>query len=135
MESLKAKLNAHQLKATPTRIDVLKLMQQYDGAIPFSFLQKKLTNTDRITLFRTLNALLDSGLVHKANFENDETYYAQCPKVCSSEGHIHNHIHFKCTVCEIVSCRQLPQGVKIEMPDLLVQKIDINVLGICSDCQ
>lgn len=135
METLREKLNERQLKATPTRMAVLRLIQKHEGAIPFSFLQEELENTDRITLFRTLNTLLDSGLVHKASFQNDETYYAQCPTSCSSVEHIHDHIHFKCTVCETVSCRQLPQGVKIEIPDLLVQKIDINALGICNECR
>ena len=134
MDTIKKKLNAHHLKATPTRIGVLCLVKDHEGAIPFSVLQKELSGTDRITLFRTLNALIESGIVHKAHFQNDESYYAMCPSSCSSAGHIHDHVHFKCNVCETVSCRQLPEGVKIELKEVVVEKVEINVVGVCEEC-
>jgi len=135
MKAVKDKLNAHQLKATPTRLAVLELMTKHTGAIPFAALQGELEGTDRITLFRTLNTFVESGVVHKAHFQNGDTYYAMCSSTCSAEGHFHDHVHFKCTTCEIVSCKKLPAGVRIDMPDVDIHKIDINVMGVCADCR
>lgn len=134
MTAIKELLRDRKLKATPTRVGVLESIQGFNGAIPYSTLQESLGDADRITIFRTLNVLLDNGLIHKTHFENSETYYAMCPATCSAVGHYHNHAHFKCIICDTVTCTHLPEGVRINLPSYKIDKVDIHVTGTCPSC-
>ncbi|GLR15432.1 Fur family transcriptional regulator [Portibacter lacus] len=134
MEELKDLLNQRNLKATPARLQILSLVQNYDGAVPFGEIQSHLGELDRTTIFRTINALLQNGLIHKTQFGNAETYFAMCPKTCSEQGHQHQHVHFKCTNCEVVSCEDLSSNPRIEIPNFQIDKVDIILTGVCNRC-
>ncbi len=135
VETAKLLLKKRQLKATPTRMEVVALVKQYGSAMPYSKIQKQLEGTDRITLYRTLNALLDKGLIHKAYSTNDDTYYALCGDTCTAEAHTHNHVHFKCSSCEAVTCQHLEGDVAIVLPSYQIESVNIAVSGICPGCQ
>jgi len=127
-------LKDRQIKATSKRMEVLTLIANYNSAIPYSSLQKSLQGFDRVTLYRTLNTLLDGGVIHKASVSTDEVYYAMCRHYCTSEKHHHKHIHFKCTACKSVSCVETTSPISIEVPNASVQEIEIEVKGICETC-
>ena len=127
-------LQDRKLKATATRVEVLNLMQAYKKAMPLSELQKSMEETDRVTLYRTLNVLLKKGLIHKALISKEETYYALCGHKCNENSHLHNHIHFKCTSCQAVSCETLEREIKISLPSLRIDQINILATGLCRAC-
>jgi Fur family ferric uptake transcriptional regulator len=128
-------LRARDLKVTAKRLEVLQAIENYGSAMPYSELQRSLSGFDRVTLYRNINTLMDKGVIHKASTRGAETYYAICSHHCTSEGHNHQHIHFKCTSCKEVSCLQIGQNLTIQIPNVQVQNIEIEASGICQNCQ
>lgn len=90
---------------------------------------------DRVTLYRTLESLLEKGIIHKAFQENNEIYYAICGESCSTNTHKHDHAHFKCMKCNIVSCLELDEAIKIALPSYEINKVSIHMEGMCDLCQ
>ncbi|MCG8578894.1 MAG: transcriptional repressor [Bacteroidales bacterium] len=133
-EKIKDYLRERKLKATPIRVELLKLLSESASAVPYSDIQESLKNFDRVTLYRTINALIDSSIVHKASTSGDEIYYALCTRECSQDCHKHEHIHFKCTNCNEVSCIHVKQSIQITIPDHQVEEISIEVSGLCKAC-
>ena len=124
-------LKSRKLKATPKRVELLSAIDDYDSAIPYSKLQTALQKFDRVTLYRTLNTLLEKGIIHKASVEGTETYYAMCSThTCSSHAHHHEHIHFKCTNCKTVSCVQVAQPLNIKIPNFVIKNLEVNATGL-----
>ncbi len=134
IESTKDLLRSRKLKATPTRLEILSALQKRNSAVTFSEIQNICNDTDRVTLYRTIQSFVDKGLIHKAYQSEDEVHYALCSHNCSSEAHFHNHLHFKCTRCKKVTCEYLEEEVKIILPKFQIEKVDITISGICKNC-
>lgn len=128
-------LRERKLKATSTRLDVLSVISEYDKAIPFSEIRNTLPNFDRVTLYRTIHALVENGIIHKALIDENETFYAICSHSCTSDTHNHKHIHFKCTACHAVTCVQASNTVSLSIPGHTIDNFEIEATGICEACQ
>ena len=89
---------------------------------------------DRVTLYRTIEKLKEKGIIHTAFQSNNEIYYAICGMDCSSENHIHNHIHFKCDDCHTITCENIEQEIYLSIPNFKINSVSINVNGKCKDC-
>lgn len=129
-----ARLKSHDLRVTKIRLAILESLSEGHSAKPYAELQESLSDFDRTTLYRTLLALIDKGLIHKALEENGESYYALCGG-CTTQAHTHDHIHFKCKVCGTVQCIHLPKDLNIPLPNLAVDEINITAKGTCNSCQ
>ena len=127
-------LSSRKLKVTATRKALISLLLEFESALPYSQIQETLNDTDRITLYRTIQTLLDKGIIHKAFTNNEDTYYALCGNTCSNEEHQHDHIHFKCKVCNTVSCENVGNEIEITIPHFKIENININLSGICKEC-
>jgi len=134
-EFAKDLLRQSSLKSTATRVDLINLIHDYGSAIPFSLIQDHFESTDRITLYRTIQTLEQKGLIHKAFVNKSKTYYALCDHQCTSAEHYHDHVHFQCTVCDTVSCEDLPNQIAIELPNFKIEKINVHLTGICKACE
>ena len=66
MDHLKEILKSRKLKATQTRLQLLSIFDQEKYAIPYSKIQVLMKETDRVTLYRTIETLLEKGVIHKA---------------------------------------------------------------------
>lgn len=128
-------LRARKLKATATRLGVLSALADYAQAMPHSAIQNTLQGVDRVTLYRTIQALSENGIIHKAMVEAGETYYALCSPRCTPEQHQHKHIHFKCTQCQKVTCVQASQAINLSIPGHQVGDFDVTASGICQECR
>ncbi len=128
-------LHSRGLRATSSRTQVLEMIARQSSAVPYSTLQDELSELDRVTLYRTLQTLVTHGLIHKAVIDHDQTYYALCPQQCSSSRHAHEHLHFLCTLCETVTCVELPQALDIELPGYTIDTLELEVSGVCPSCQ
>ena len=133
-DQIKKLLRDRSLRATPTRVEVMRLVREDETAVAYSTLQASLGDTDRVTLYRTLNTLLENGLIHKALTTEQDTFYAACDTGCSAHEHAHNHIHFKCTVCDQVTCEQLPEAVQLTLPGHVISEVSISATGVCEGC-
>jgi len=133
-EDLKQRLRARNLRITPNRLELLTSIDRFSGAIPHAHLQADLKSMDRVTLYRTLNALLDKGLIHRASANEQENYYALCEDTCKPDGHQHQHIHFKCESCEKIYCLPLKQDLQLSTGSFKVNSFEVLANGICETC-
>ncbi|MEM9022826.1 MAG: transcriptional repressor, partial [Bacteroidota bacterium] len=91
---------------------------------------------DRVTIYRTLSAFLEKGLIHKVPGDTDATQFALCSGGCNAHEHQDDHVHFKCRVCQRSECltelavpeMNLPEGYGVESSNLLLE-------GVCRECR
>ena len=128
-------LKSHNLRITDCRIDVIQYFLEEKKALSQGDLEHKFTQYDRVTLYRTLNSFLDSGILHKIPNATGVATYGLCHETCSPEHHDHNHIHFKCNNCGQIECLDdkivpsvtVPNGYHIEAVNMIVD-------GVCAKC-
>ena len=128
-------LKSFDMRATPSRLEILTLFLRTQYALSHGDIEKEVSNSlDRVTVYRTLKTFLDKGLIHKVLDDEGSLKYALCTEACSSAGHHHDHVHFKCTACGQTNCLDielpgihLPKGYRPEEINILVQ-------GICEKC-
>lgn len=135
MKPLEEILQQHNLKNTKIRQAVLGLLMQSEEGLSHLDLSKSLdVDFDRVTLFRTLHAFEENGILHKIIDLNGTAKYAYTPPDKSREKH--SHAHFMCLNCGQVVCLdetfllneiEVPAGFK-------KQTIDVQVKGICARC-
>ena len=131
---IKELLHERSLKATKTRINVLNKMHKHGSAMSHSAIQKEMKKTDRVTLYRTLEALKEKGVIHKAFQDNNDIYYAICDNNCDAEKHHDEHLHFKCVKCNSITCEEMSEAVEISIPNFVINKVSVNVEGLCLKC-
>lgn len=128
-------LRHHELKATPQRIAVLKVFASKKKVLSLAEIAKTLGEFDRITLYRTLNSFEENGLIHKIPDHSGNANYALCKHDSVHHTHDDNHVHFKCTSCNLTVCLE-----DIEIPTIRVprkykpEKFNFLIEGICEDC-
>ena len=128
-------LKDFRLRTTPSRQEILHLFLRKAYALSHGDIEKEINNSlDRVTVYRTLKTFLDRGLIHKVLDDEGSLKYALCNDACSTAGHHHNHVHFKCTHCGQTNCLnieipavKLPKGYKPSEINLLIQ-------GVCEHC-
>lgn len=128
-------LKNFKMRSTPSRQEILDLFLQKEYALSHGDIDKGISNAlDRVTVYRTLKTFLDKGLIHKVLDDEGSLKYALCNDACTTKGHHHDHVHFKCTKCGQTSCLnveipgvRLPKGYKTEEMNLLIQ-------GVCDRC-
>ncbi len=135
MNGSKQLLKDFHLRLTPNRQAILNLFLKKDYALSHSDIEHAVPSSfDRVTVYRTLKTFLDKGLIHKVLDDQGSVKYALCSSACTTAGHHHDHVHFKCTVCGETNCLditipavKLPKGYKAAEINLLIQ-------GVCEDC-
>ncbi len=135
IDSLKKLLQERDLRATPIRLEFLELLRlNTPSAVTLSVIQEACHNTDRVTLYRTIQTFLDKGIIHKAHQSKEEVYYALCNSNCSTKAHFHDHLHFKCSSCSQVTCQHLNKEIKFLLPSFQINKVEIHIEGVCNRC-
>lgn len=135
LQYFKDLLNERELKATTHRLNLLVKMQEYNSAMPYSAIQASMKSIDRVTLYRTLESLQKQGIIHKAYQENNEIYYAVCGMKCKKDQHTHDHLHFKCLSCKLVTCQKTTSHLKIAIPDFEIFNTTVYLEGLCKACK
>ena len=127
-------LKNKSIRITDFRVKVLEVLERNANAVSIKTIEGELGNFDRTTLFRTLNTFIDKGLIHEVQLPNEEKMLALCSTSCNVNGHEHEHIHFKCNNCKEVYCKKPSTNPKIMIDGFVIQSIEINTTGICSNC-
>lgn len=129
-------LEAHGLKKTSPRIEILGVFLKYDTALTHNTLEKELGQEfDRVTIYRTLNAFEEKGLIHKIIAPTGEAKYALCAPGCNERNHQDRHVHFSCRNCHNIYCLN-----EIEVPELKLPKgfqfssFSFMAEGLCKNC-
>lgn len=129
-------LTLHQLRKTPARLAIIQSLLTSQRPLSENEIHERMQEGyDRITFYRTMLKLMESGVIHRIVADNITIRYAL--NQCSSQHHDHqnNHIHFYCTRCGTVECLketiiqsyQLPEGYQKEACDVVIR-------GICRSC-
>ncbi len=128
-------LKSHGLRNTPIRREVIQFLMNRGSAASHQDIESALSSADRVTLYRTLHSLEESGIVHQVPDDDAVKKYALCHSNCNVKAHVDNHVHFKCTDCGKTVCLdevvipsvQVAEGFSVIKTDVLVQ-------GKCPDC-
>jgi Fur family transcriptional regulator, ferric uptake regulator len=146
-------LRAAKLRITGMRLALLEQLaaarqpataQQIFDDLCTGAKRDKATRPDRVTVYRTLNTLVEAGLAHKVDpgdrvFRFSLTDHARC----EGEKHDHEHPHFVCDSCGTVEClegaevvvKSSPARAEAEHPARRKVKQDRVVLhGTCETC-
>jgi Fur family ferric uptake transcriptional regulator len=129
-------LKEHDLRVTDSRAQVLDVFMGQGLALSQPDIERALGDDfDRVTIYRSLTAFLEKGLIHKVLDDSGAAKFALC--IHDQETHKHNdsHVHFKCMECGTTKCMdelgfpdfKAPEGYSFESTNVLVQ-------GICPKC-
>lgn len=128
-------LKDHSLRITNCRLDVMQFFIDEKNALSQGDLEGSLEQYDRVTLYRTLNSFLDSGILHKIPNEEGTATYGMCYDTCSPDHHHHNHIHFKCNTCGQIECLEEKEVPQVSVPKgYQVEGINMILDGVCASC-
>ena len=107
--ALKELLRHAKLRVTGVRLSILRALAASKVALDANAVADQLAeagdHADRVTVYRTLNTLVDSGIAHRIDpgdriFRYSLTDHAHC-----TEGHHeHEHPHMVCDTCGAVEC-------------------------------
>ncbi len=130
-------LRRNNLSVTDSRRSILHLfMQQRTTALRHSDIEHSLDAVDRVTIYRTLQAFADKGIIHSIPGSDGAARYALCKNGCE-EGHHHDdHVHFVCLQCGATQCLDDVHIPYLNMPDgFEIRKTEMVVSGICCKCK
>jgi Fe2+ or Zn2+ uptake regulation protein len=127
-------LKAAKLYRTPSRIAVVKVLLRSttpltQDQISTTLGQRKL---DRVTVYRTLSSLVETGLVHKAYLDKRAWHFELADRC----GRVQCHPHFTCRGCGLTKCLTefsvpLVKGLK---KGFVIHRQQVRLEGLCPDC-
>lgn len=119
-------------RATPARVLVLEYLRSAHGSVTHSELEKAVgaSGVDRVTLYRVLEWLCESGVASRCPDANRVYRYALIDL-----GEHAEHAHFRCETCGGVFCLSDSQPVLPALPPgFALRHADFNLSGDCARC-
>ena len=114
---------------------VLDLIHHSSGAVSHNDLLKQLgADYNRVTIYRSLDRLVEEGEIHKVIDLDGVSKYAQCDNCGESHHHRHDHIHFSCTQCGEVTCLSHVIPTFTLPKTYQVKEVNFTVSGLCPNC-
>ena len=130
-------LKRNNLSITGSRKKILHLFLEQPGALAHGDIEKRAGEKfDRVTVYRTLQAFVDKGIIHTIPTADNSIRYALCKDDCSQGHHHDHHIHFVCDVCGNTYCLD-----DVVTPDIKLPKgysaghVEVVVEGVCKNCK
>ncbi len=126
-------LNQHQLKATPQRLEIVKLLNQY-GHISidnlYNMMQNRFPSLSLATIYKNIHKMCDTFFVSEVKIPNNKSVY----ELTKSE-----HAHIVCTQCHNII------DINLDISSIVTQattnthySIDSSSVvlnGLCPKCQ
>ena len=122
------------LTVTKMRKKVLSIFLNSNKPLSLKEIKLLVGYIDRVTLFRILSAFEEKKVIHVIRLDQGTKLFALCDTECNSERHNHNHIHFQCKKCDDVSCLPIQNFPKIDIPQYIINHVNISINGICVNC-
>jgi Fur family ferric uptake transcriptional regulator len=129
-------LKKNRLSVTASREKILNLFLDQMGALAHGDIEKRAGEKfDRVTIYRTLQAFVEKGIIHTIPTADNSILYALCKDECE-EGHHHDHhVHFVCKKCHNTYCLDNVVTPDIKLPaGYSAKQIEVVVEGICKQC-
>src|ERR1700753_1127617 len=129
-------LKKNHLSITGGRKKILELFLQQDGALSHSDIEKRAGEKfDRVTVYRTLQAFLEKGLIHSIPTSDNSIRYALCKDDCSGGHHHDDHVHFVCNTCGATTCLDEVTVPAIKLPGGYVsEQVEMVISGLRRSC-
>jgi len=128
-------LKHYNLRITVIRKSVLSLFTgNVKRALSHSFIEKTISDTDRVTIYRTLKTFEEKGLIHQVNDGSGTTKYALCDSACNHLEHFDNHAHFYCNSCNETFCLDDTKASFTAPVGFQLTETQIIMKGVCGDC-
>lgn len=134
---IKDLLKKNDLSVTAGRKKILELFLKQQGALSHSEIEKRTGDKfDRVTIYRTLQAFTEKGIIHVIPTDDNSVIYALCRNECAQGHHHDNHVHFICEACGKTRCLdevvipdvKLPRGYTSRETQMIVK-------GFCNECR
>jgi Fur family ferric uptake transcriptional regulator len=130
------KLKSRGLKKTPIRRELLEILDKSKEALSQNQLETRLSEGyNRVSIYRALIDLENSGLIHKAFDSEGKAKFALCSEACSTYNHNHSHAHFTCTQCNKTICIQPVKHEPVVLNGYIINEVSILAIGTCSECK
>lgn len=136
MKKAAAILKQNNLSITVGRQKILHLFLNSDGALAHGDIEKNMgAHFDRVSIYRTLQAFVEKGLIHTIPSSDNSIKYALCRDNCSEGHHQDHHIHFLCTICHTTYCLDSVLIPPIHLPEgYRFSEVEVVAKGICNSC-
>lgn len=131
---LRRMLKEAALYCTRARLAVLRVLM--DASVPLR--QDEISGRiaaekfDKVTIYRTLDSLVEAGLVHRA-FMHERTWHFELADHCSER---QCHPHFTCVGCGTTHCltdTSVPM-VRIADEGFVISRQQVRLEGYCPAC-
>lgn len=130
-------LKSSALSLTSGRKTILEIFLSSPNALAHQDIEARcMEKYDRVTIYRTLQAFLEKGIIHTIPSSDNVTRYAVCHDNCIESGHHHdNHVHFTCNCCGNTICLDETEVPSVHLPKgFLAHQINMIVSGLCKSC-
>ena len=134
-EACAHRIRALGARATPARVAVLRLLEGAERALSHSDIETALLESgfDRVTLYRVLDWLVESGLAHRTI--DTQRVFRFSPVSVQAPEHTH-HAHFKCDDCGKVYCLENVQVSNPALPQgFSGRSVEFSITGQCAKCE
>jgi Fur family transcriptional regulator, ferric uptake regulator len=132
-------LQQYGLKITSARLRVLDTLMRSEAALSHSDILSRIgeSRPDKVTLYRTLDAFVKSGLAHKVATEERNWLYA-LDLAERSDAALGTHAHFVCDHCERIYCLPVAPLSGIKIPGaaegFVMRSHEYRIHGTCPQC-
>lgn len=133
--SVPERLRTAGLRRTPARLAVFARIESLARPVSHAELLgiPDLAEVDDITLYRTLAALVEAGLVHRVHGIDGVWRFGAQPQ--GREGCPGNHAHFLCTSCGSMACLLQQPMPRVDVPGgAVVHGRHFLLHGRCAEC-
>jgi len=130
-------LKRSDLSVTESRRKILHLFLEQPGALAHGDIERKAGEKfDRVTVYRTLQAFVEKGIIHTIPTADNSIRYALCKDECSGGHHHDHHIHFMCDNCGNTYCLDDVVTPEIKLPKgYTASHVEVVVEGVCKNCK
>jgi len=133
-EKIDRLLNSAKLKRTGPRRTILEILLAGNRPQTADEIVSAMGNTrpNKVTVYRTLESMVDAGLVHKAFVEERSQHYELADKCTEHQC----HPHFVCTDCGRTSCMHdmsLPMAISAPA-GFVIERQQVRLQGLCPKC-
>lgn len=127
-------LKEAKLYCTEARVAILKVFMEAGGPLRQDQIAGWLEShtPNKVTVYRTLDSLVEAGLVHRA-FTQNRAWHFELADHCSEK---QCHPHFTCTNCGVTRCMMdvsLPMA-QIHQKGYVINRQQVRLEGLCPAC-
>lgn len=124
-------LKERGLKKSAQRIAAINILQKNIVPLAEEDIRKEMGEIyDRVTFYRTMQALCKAGIAHRIVVDNTVVKYA-----INTEEMPHSHVHFYCTKCHSVTCLKEVATYHYKLPvNYRQEECDVLIKGTCPYC-